>query len=195
MEQNLTIKDLYKKLGTFKGECFKIEDKCHEDKKKVWKEEREIWELIRENARDIVVDPLAGSPEKGWLDDYNRKLSGLRASVEKNEGIRKVIGKIPMEDVAFLRLSGEGVLDIDGNGKKTDWYYEPRNLVHPYCNCWVMNMSYLHGGPGSPAKVLFREGDNGHYYVCGVLLNEPSKTRKGHAKESQKNPVEVCAEV
>jgi hypothetical protein len=135
-----------------------------------------------------VVDPFAVSATQEWVNNYNKALSGLRASIEKNEGIRKIIGKIPIEDIAFVKLSNEFVRDIDYEGRKTDFYYEPHRLVHPYMNSWVLDIQYLHGGPGSSAKVLFREGENGHNYICGVLLNEPSKTRKDHTKESQKKP-------
>lgn len=192
MEQkSLIIKDLFKKLDTVKGEHPKVEHQCHEDREKLWREERKLEELIRQNACAVVVDAsagLSGPPNQWWLDDYNKKVSGLRASIEKNEGIRKIIGKIPIEDVAFVKINDEQVRDRDYEDKKTDLYYDPIRLISPYMNRWILDISYFHVGPGSPAKVFFREGENGHYYICGVLLNEPSKTRKGHTKESQKKP-------
>lgn len=179
-QKNLIIKDLFEKLGTVKGKHSTVDHQRHEDHMKVHKEEWEILELIRQNACTVVVDPSADSLPKGWFDDYNKEVSGLRASIEKNEGIRKIIGKIPIEDIALVKLSNEYVRDIDDEGRKTDFYYEPFRLVHPYINSWILDIQYLHGGPGSPAKVLFRKGENGHHYICGVLLNESSKTRKGY---------------
>ena len=190
MEQNSIMKDLFKKLETVKREHSIVESQRHEDQMKIYSQEGKVLELIRQSARAIMVDPFyhdsSGiAPSKGWVDNYNNEVSNLRALIEKNEGIRKAIGKIPIEDVALVEISDEHVRDIDDQGRKTAWYYEPFRLVHPYANSWVWNISYLHGGPGSPARVFFRKGNNGHRHLLGVFLSESSKTRKGHPKEKK----------
>lgn len=182
MEQtNLTIEDLAKKLDIIRTENRKLDSQNSEAHNRLYRERAEILQLIKESAHAVMVKP-GEDGDKGWYDNYKKEVASLQAKIMKDEAVSKLLGKIRIEDVALVETYGESLVETDGMGNKSDFYTRPIMIGHPYRNAWHLNISYLHGGPMSPAKVFYRKGDNGHNYICGVLVSESSKVKKGQIR-------------
>ncbi len=104
----------------------------------------------------------------------------LRMKILRNETLSKILGKIPIEDVALVKIQDENIRDTlynSGRYEKTDEFADPDRLLSDE-NGWRIGIRYLYGGPNSRVRVLFRTGENHTVYVCGILMNEPFGKKK-----------------
>jgi hypothetical protein len=171
-KKGLNVKVLAVKLCRMENRRHEIIGKRMAEEKAFSKQEGEIIEAIKKNCHTALVVPSRDYQKKEILD--------LRAKISKNEVISKMLGRIPVEKIAIVEIRGEDIRDTYFWGRrstKTDWWLRPDNLLSSN-NAWRLDIRYLCGGPGSPAKAFYRRSKNNVNYLCGFMTDYPLKEGK-----------------
>ena len=167
MKKNPNMKSLAKRLIGIRKRRADILEKRRREEKTFLEQEEETLEAIKKNRHSIMVEPS--------LNWDKKKMVNLLAKISRNETLSKILGKIPLKDVALVEIQDENIRDTyynSGRYEKTDSFAYPSRLLSAD-NAWRIGIKYLYGGPNSRARVLFRKGGNHTDYVCGILMNEP----------------------
>jgi len=166
-KNNPNMKSLAKRLSRIQKRRADIFKKRNIEEKTLLEEETETLEAIKKDRYSIMVEPS--------LDWDKKRMVNLLAKISRNETPSKILGKIPLKDVALVKIQDENIRDTyynSGKYQKTDSFAYPSRLLSDN-NAWRIGISYLYGGPNSQVRVLFRNGDNNTDYICGILTNKP----------------------
>ena len=177
-KKNPNMKSLAKRLSTIRKRHADIVGKRRREEETLLEQENEILEAIKKDRHSVMIVPSS---------DWNKKrMVDLLKKISRNETLSKILGKIPLEDVALVEIEDENIRDTfynTGRYEKTDFFADPRHLLSED-NAWRIGIKYLYGGPNSRARVLFRNGENQKDYVCGILTNKPfGKNVSAHEKK------------
>ena len=171
-KENPNMKSLVKRLSVIRKRRADIIGKRRREEETLLKQEKETLEAIRKDRDSAMIEPSSDWTKKRMLD--------LRVKISRNETLSKIMGKIPLKDVALVKIQDENIRDTfysSGRYEKTKYFADPENFLSEH-NAWRIGISYLYGGPNSRARVLFRKGENHTDYVCGILMNEPFGKKK-----------------
>jgi len=172
MKKNPNMKSLAKRLSRIRERRADIVGKRRREEEILLEQEKETLEAIKKDRDSVMVEPSS---------DWNKKrMVDLLKKISKNETLSKILGKIPLKDVALVKIQDENIRDTfynSGRYEKTKCFADPDKFLSEE-NAWRIGIRYLYGGPNSRARVLFREGENHTNYVCGILMNEPFGKRK-----------------
>ncbi len=161
------MKSLIKRLSTIRKRRADILGKIRREEETFLEQEKETLEAIKKDRYSAMVEPSNDWSKKRMVD--------LRAKISRNETLSKILGSIPLEDVALVKIQDENIRDTfynSGRYEKTDAFADPRRFLSDL-NAWRIGISYLCGGPNSRARVFFRKGENNTDYICGILMNKP----------------------